>query len=141
MVVCSVVAREMRIEPASDYEHRDEPASAIVSVAALHHLPDFWKAVALKRMAAMLRPGGRLYLLDVVYTFDVASHAEALNGIVTTFEAAAGPVMTKETVIHIRDEYSTFDWVLDGMLDRTGFRIDEKQPSPPLLLGYTCTRL
>jgi len=30
------------------YEHEAEPADAMVSIAALHHLPDFWKLVALR---------------------------------------------------------------------------------------------
>ena len=34
-----------------------------------HHLPDFWKAVALTRIAGMLRPGGIFRLSDVVYSF------------------------------------------------------------------------
>jgi ubiquinone/menaquinone biosynthesis C-methylase UbiE len=39
------------------YEHTCEPADAIVSAAALHHLPDFWKQVGLRRLTAMLKPG------------------------------------------------------------------------------------
>lgn len=48
------------------YEHSGTPADAIYSRLALHHLPDFWKALALARMADILRPGGVLRLWDVV---------------------------------------------------------------------------
>ena len=48
------------------YEHASGTADAIATSFALHHLPDFWKGVAVQRMAAMLRPGGRMYLYDVV---------------------------------------------------------------------------
>ncbi|MBQ2849417.1 MAG: class I SAM-dependent methyltransferase [Thermoguttaceae bacterium] len=34
------------------------PVDAVVSSLALHHLPDFWKVVALKRIADALKPGG-----------------------------------------------------------------------------------
>src|SRR4051794_15716848 len=51
------------------YEHSGAPADAVYSRLALHHLPDFWKALALARIAAMLRPGGVLRLWDVVYGF------------------------------------------------------------------------
>ncbi|MEA1893594.1 MAG: hypothetical protein U9N36_00045 [Euryarchaeota archaeon] len=37
------------------YEHEAEPADAMVSIVALHHLPDFWKLVALTRAAKMLK--------------------------------------------------------------------------------------
>jgi ubiquinone/menaquinone biosynthesis C-methylase UbiE len=39
------------------YEHRGEPLNAVVSQLALHHLPDFWKLIALKRIFAMLKEG------------------------------------------------------------------------------------
>ena len=53
------------------YEHTDAPVDAIVSVAALHHLPDFWKLVGLRRITEMLKLKGRMYLFDIVFPFDV----------------------------------------------------------------------
>ncbi|MHC4536371.1 MAG: class I SAM-dependent methyltransferase, partial [Planctomycetota bacterium] len=38
------------------YEHNGDNPDVIVSLAALHHLPDFWKAVALKRIFDLLKP-------------------------------------------------------------------------------------
>src|SRR5262249_45550193 len=38
------------------YEHTGEPADVVFTRNALHHLPDFWKAVALRRVADVLRP-------------------------------------------------------------------------------------
>ncbi|WP_223843035.1 class I SAM-dependent methyltransferase [Amycolatopsis methanolica] len=51
------------------YEHRGEPADAVFTRHALHQLPDFWKAIALHRIAGMLRPGGLLRLRDLIYDF------------------------------------------------------------------------
>lgn len=42
------------------YEHQGSPADFVYSRYALHHLPDFWKAVALARIHQVLRPGGVL---------------------------------------------------------------------------------
>ena len=39
----------------------------VVSEFALHHLPDFWKAVALARIFRALKPGGCFYLRDIVF--------------------------------------------------------------------------
>ena len=50
----------------SHYEHLDEPAAAIATTFALHHLPDRWKGIALARMRSMLKPGGQLYIHDVI---------------------------------------------------------------------------
>jgi SAM-dependent methyltransferase len=52
------------------YVHAHGPADFIYSRFALHHLPDFWKAVALARLREMLKPAGILRLWDVVYDFD-----------------------------------------------------------------------
>lgn len=52
------------------YEHHGEPADFVYSRYALHHLPDFWKALALSRLHRILRPGGVLRLWDAVYNFD-----------------------------------------------------------------------
>ena len=39
----------------------------IVSEFTLHHLPDFWKAVALSRIYGALKPGASFYLRDIVF--------------------------------------------------------------------------
>ncbi len=122
------------------YEHEDEPADAVVSVAALHHLPDFWKAVAFKRMHEMLTPGGKLYLFDVVFAFDIDGYAAELSDWVSVMARSGTPAMAQETVVHIRDEYSTFDWVIEGMLTRAGFSIGEKHSDFPRTIAYICVR-
>jgi SAM-dependent methyltransferase len=60
------------------YEHRGEPPSVVYSRHALHHLPDLWKAVALARIAALLPPGGRFQLRDLVFSFDPGSAEDAI---------------------------------------------------------------
>src|SRR6201988_5166858 len=51
------------------YEHSGAPADGIFTRHALPQLPDFWKALALDRIAQMLRPGGGLRLRDLIYDF------------------------------------------------------------------------
>jgi hypothetical protein len=46
------------------------PADLVTTKYALHHLPDFRKAAALVRINRMLRPVGRLFLRDVVFSFE-----------------------------------------------------------------------
>jgi SAM-dependent methyltransferase len=52
------------------YEHGGEPPQLVHSRHALHHLPDFWKGVALARIHDLLAPGGVLVLRDLVYDFE-----------------------------------------------------------------------
>jgi ubiquinone/menaquinone biosynthesis C-methylase UbiE len=112
------------------YEHQGSPADLVYSRYALHHLPDFWKGVALARLHGMLRPGGVLRLWDVVYDFDPADAADRIEAWCATGNAPdAGGWSRAELEEHVRDEHSTFSWLLEAMMQRTGFMIEEAEHS------------
>jgi 2-polyprenyl-3-methyl-5-hydroxy-6-metoxy-1,4-benzoquinol methylase len=102
------------------FAYQPESYDLIVSEFALHHLPDFWKAVAMSRIFAALKPGANFYLRDIVFVrtpdgaerdveewaeFSISNHDFDRDGVVT----------------HMRDEYSTFGWVIERMLRDAGF--------------------
>jgi ubiquinone/menaquinone biosynthesis C-methylase UbiE len=122
------------------YEHRAEPADAAVSVAVLHHLPDFWKAVGLCRLASMLKPGGRFYLCDVVFSFDASQYESALLRFVDKMSARMDIDGRTESEIHASREYSTCHWIMEGLLRRAGFEIDDINYTNEFLAGYLCTK-
>jgi ubiquinone/menaquinone biosynthesis C-methylase UbiE len=122
------------------YEHRAEPADAMVSVAALHHLPDFWKLVGLKRAAKMLGPRGRLYLFDVVFPSNMDDYEVCFDGWVQSMAEKVGADFAAEAETHIRDEYSTYDWVMEGFLDRAGFHIDRAEYADGFGATFLCTK-
>jgi hypothetical protein len=49
------------------YEHQGDLTDFVYSRNALHHLPDLWKALALKRIATFMNPGGILRLRDFFF--------------------------------------------------------------------------
>src|SRR5580692_2390688 len=49
------------------FAYRPNSYDLIVSEFALHHLPDFWKAVALARIFCALKPGSSFFLRDIVF--------------------------------------------------------------------------
>ena len=107
------------------YDHRDDPADIVYSRHALHHLPDFWKVVALRRVRSMLRPGGVFRLWDVVYSFDVDEAHQRIEAWCAPFgEEVEGDWARWELEKHVRDEHSTFTWLLEAMFERTGFAIE-----------------
>jgi SAM-dependent methyltransferase len=106
------------------YDHKGDPADIVYSRYALHHLPDFWKVMALRRVRAMLRPGGVFRLWDVVYGFDPAEAGERIEAWCAPFgEGVEGDWARWEMEEHVRDEHSTFTWLLEAMFERTGFSI------------------
>lgn len=122
------------------YDHSGEPVDAAVSSVALHHLPDFWKIVGLERLAGIMRPGGRLYLMDVVFAFDPARHAQVFDHTLETFARKADPQIAEDFALHLASEFSTTTWIMEGMLERAGFAIDRADCHDDLFLQYWCTR-
>jgi ubiquinone/menaquinone biosynthesis C-methylase UbiE len=107
------------------YEHVGQPADFVYSRYALHHLPDFWKGVALARMRKMLRPGGVLRLWDVVFHFDPADATDRIEAwCATGTEDVEGDWTRAELEEHVRDEHSTYTWLLEAMIERGGFEIE-----------------
>ena len=113
------------------YEHRGDLADFIYSRYALHHLPDFWKAVAVSRLRTMLRPGGVLRLWDVVYDFAPGAAAERIEAwCATGGDSVEAGCSTAELEEHVRDEHSTFTWLLEPVIARSGLEIAQDH-SPP----------
>jgi SAM-dependent methyltransferase len=108
---------------------------------ALHQIPDFWKVIALRRIAGMLRAGGVLRLRDLVYDFG-PDEAEAIFA--GWFAAAAADPAQGYTAAdyaeHIRTEHSTFRWLLEPMLAAAGFEITDVRYERRLYGAYTCVK-
>lgn len=124
------------------YEHRGDPADLVYSRNALHHLPDFWKGLALERVAAILRPGGVLRLRDLVFSFDPADAGLIIESWLAGAAERPEEGWTRpELEAHVRGEYSTFSWLLEPMLARAGFEIrDASHGASRTYSAYTCIK-
>jgi cyclopropane fatty-acyl-phospholipid synthase-like methyltransferase len=112
------------------YQHHTAPADFVYSRYALHHLPDFWKALALRRLRACIRTGGALRLWDIVYSFDASEAVDRLDAWCETLDETSDDGWTRADIIeHVRDEHSTFNWLLEPMIARSGFEIEETEYS------------
>src|SRR3954453_9996400 len=103
------------------FAYQPDSYDLIVSEFALHHLPDFWKAVALSRIFRALKPGACFYLRDIVFVSmpdgperDVEQWAE--------FNIKNHEFDRESVITHMRDEYSTFSWVIERMVTDVGFQ-------------------
>ena len=123
------------------YEHEGAPADAVYTRHALHQVPDFWKGIALARMAAVLRPGGLLRLRDLVYDFDPTEAGPRIEAWLSG--AVADPAVgwtADELADHVRSEFSTYSWLLDVLLDRAGFDVVDRSFRRGAYGAYTCIR-
>jgi 2-polyprenyl-3-methyl-5-hydroxy-6-metoxy-1,4-benzoquinol methylase len=123
----------IRTQPSGLLSFAYKPGSydLIVSEFTLHHLPDFWKAVALARIFAALKEGANFYLRDIVFVRtpdgadrDVREWAE--------FSITNHDFNRDSVIAHMRDEYSTFGWVIERMLTDAGFELVSADYHAPL---------
>lgn len=124
------------------YEHRGQPADLVYSRFALHHLPDFWQAIAVDRIARMLRPGGIFRLWDVVYSFNPSEASEVLEAwMADAGTDVEGEWLRSEFEDHIRNENSTYSWLLEPMLEKAGLTIRSAHYSGDRIFArYVCIK-
>ena len=117
------------------YHHTSEPVDLIVSQHSLHHLPDMWKQVAMLRCYDMLKPNGALWLLDLVFPF-IRDYEPEIEKWLDAVVPVAGP----EAALHIKEEYSTMDWIMEGILGRAGFVIEQTEDFGNFIKAYVCRK-
>jgi len=123
------------------YEHAGGPVDLVYSRHALHHLPDFWKAVALQRIARLLRPGGVLRLRDLIFDFQPSQADSVIRAWLDG--AADDPALGythHDLAEHLRSEFSTFRWLLEPMLIAAGFEIVDAEFDRGVYGRYTCVK-
>lgn len=124
------------------YQHQGPPAEAVYTRHALHHLPDAWKALALARIAAILRPGGVLFVRDLIFSCAPGEAPAVIDSWLDGASASPELGWTRaELETHLRTEHSTFNWLLEPMLERAGFAIEEAFHAPSRIYStYVCVR-
>lgn len=123
------------------YEHAGDRPQLVHSRHALHHLADFWKGVALARIHDLLAPGGVLVLRDLVYDFEPAESDRRIEKWLAGAAPAPDEGWTRpELEMHVREEYSTFSWLLEALLVHTGFEILERDVRGGIYAAYVCLK-
>jgi len=117
------------------FSYTPQTFDLIVSEYALHQLPDFWKAVALGRVWNALKPGGRFFLRDVVFNCP-PDRAERTVEEWTDFILKNHSHSREEVATHMRDEHSTFGWVIEGLLKEAGFSLASVDYHTPVYGTY-----
>ena len=113
------------------YEHQGKQADFVYSRYALHHLPDFWKVLALQRLRHIVRTGGVLRLWDIVYNFNPSEAKNRLDAWCATLNNNSENGWNRADIEeHIRDEHSTFSWLLEPMMERSNFDVEDVVYSP-----------
>lgn len=123
------------------YDHQDNLADVVIAKNALHILPDFWKMTAFLKIAALLKPGCKFYLRDVIFSFPPAEYKTAIDEWIKQVAKPEEQGWTvKDFEMHVREEHSTFAWIIEAMLTRSGFDIAEINYQSPTYAEYLCIK-
>jgi ubiquinone/menaquinone biosynthesis C-methylase UbiE len=121
------------------YRHEGEPASLVYSRNALHHLPDFWKGLALARVRDLLVRGGVFILRDLVFSFEPREADERIEAWLAGAASSSAEGWTRrELEEHVRTEHSTFSWLLEELLSHAGFRVLDAVHERGVYSTYVC---
>ena len=121
------------------YSHIGDAPQLVYCRNVLHHLPDFWKGVALQRIAAVLAPNGALVVRDIVFDFDPAAAPARIGEWLAGAADDADDGYTAEDFIeHLRTEHSTYRAVFDDLLQGAGFRVLDVSIRRSVYAEYTC---
>lgn len=124
------------------YEHAGEPVDVAVSQFTLHYLPDFWKQIALLRLSKIMKKGAKLLLEDTAYAFDIAGYEEIFNRGTSYVVSNMGKNDAEAIISHIRDEYCTIDWIMEGLIRNAGFTIERSDyKKMGMHTTYLCTKV
>ena len=121
-----------------NFEYDGPAVDFITTTFAFHHLPDFWKGIALNKIYHMIKPGGQFFIHDAIIEENKA--IENIAALIDKLAEAGGNFMREDAEGHFREEFSTYDWIMDGLLLRAGFKIKSKNVEDGVLGTYYCTK-
>jgi len=137
LALADILARDRKVKIRTQFAgllsftYQPNSYDLIVSEFALHHLPDFWKAVALSRIFNALKPGANFYLRDIVFVGMPDGLERNVEGW-AEFSINNHEIDHESVITHMRDEYSTFSWVIERMLTDVGFQTVSADYHAPL---------
>lgn len=121
-----------------DFDSQEASFDVVTSSFSLHHLPDYWKGVALEKIFQCLKEGGVFFLRDVV--MPDASAAAVVFSFIEQQERRGGAFLKEDAIGHFRDEFSTYGWIMGGLLERAGFVIETQDTIDSVVCEYTCRK-
>lgn len=89
----------------------------------------------------MLKTGGLLYIHDVVFHFDPQEYVSRIDSWISGFEKAVGEEFRSEDETRIRDEFSTFNRIMNGVLERFNFAVENCKSDDDFMTEYVCRKL
>jgi len=109
-----------------------------VSNMALHHLSDFWKMIAVSNIYRSLKSQGKFFLGDIIFSCGVDEIKTRIDNWINYLkDIGADPYLG--AINHVKKEYSTFSWIMEGIFERAGFSYSAITDNNNFM-AYLCTK-
>ena len=109
-----------------------------VSNLALHHLPDLWKMIALSNIYRSLKSKGKFLLGDIIFSCGIDEIETRIDELIN-YSMKINTDFHLGTITHVKEEYSTFSWIMEGMFERAGFSYRAVADNNNFM-AYLCTK-
>jgi len=109
-----------------------------VSNLVLHHLPDLWKMTALSNIYRSLKSQGKFLLGDVIFSCGIDEIKTRIDEWIND-SMKINSDFYLGAITHVKEEYSTFSWIIEGMFERAGFSYRAVADNNNFMT-YLCTR-
>ncbi|WP_210404161.1 hypothetical protein [Chroococcidiopsis sp. TS-821] len=86
----------------------------------------------------MLKPKGIFYLRDTIFSFPPAEYEASINEWIQRVATEGEWWIAKDFEMHVREEHSTYAWIIEEMLTKAGFEIVEASYNTPTYAEYLC---
>ncbi len=115
------------------------PVDGVVESTGAAPPPDFWKSRATASIAIDANPERRDCIFAMLYSSRIDDYNAFFKEAIHEVRSRAGDEAAQQTIRHIKAEFSTLDWILEGMIARSGLRILKKGGTGFLSI-YVCEK-
>ena len=78
---------------------------------------------------------------QLTYTrYNKLLNEEKLNKWIRDVQSVAGDDIGNDIKRHIREEYSSFDWIMRGIIEKAGFTIENSTAQNEIISTYVCSK-
>lgn len=81
-----------------------------------------------------------MYLFDIVFSSGDPDLPTSIDDWIKAVETMADARLAQEAVIHVHDEFSTCDWIMEGIIRSSSFRIDSAEYGQGFQTTNVCTQ-
>jgi len=109
----------------------------------LHHLPELWKMIAIKRMYDMLKVGGKFLLKDAILSLDIKDVNDFysfMDWYVQGTRDVLGDKSADATAINCKEEYPMCLCSIEAILKKVGFDIEKITIHTGYLATLVCSK-